>query len=75
MRGRARLRRDEPGGSQDLAHAIALHLATGDVHDRARSLSEHFLPRSVPKAPKQADSVPEPPPAPRDSPPHRDGEQ
>lgn len=43
IRGLARLGEDESAGAQDLAHAIALHLAKGNV-SRARDLSRHFLP-------------------------------
>jgi hypothetical protein len=43
IRGRTQLAADAEAGSQDLAHAISLHLAIGDTH-RARDLSEHFLP-------------------------------
>ena len=46
VRGRARLEAGEPGGSQDLAHAIAVHLAKGDER-RARELSAHFLPEDA----------------------------
>lgn len=43
VRGRSRLEQDEAGASQDLSHAIALHLVRGQTA-RARELSEYFLP-------------------------------
>ena len=43
VRARDRLAADDAAGAQDLAHAIALHLAKGDIR-RARELSQYFLP-------------------------------
>ncbi len=57
IRGRSRLRHDEAAAAQDLANAIALHLAKGDVH-RAEALSKHFLPVDPPHLPKQSEHDP-----------------
>ena len=57
IRGRARLVAGEPGGSQDLAHAIAVHLAKGDER-RARELSAHFLPEDAGPAAKETGGQP-----------------
>jgi hypothetical protein len=43
VRGKILLFEEDRGGIQDLAHAIALHLANSE-DDRARLLSEYFLP-------------------------------
>ncbi|TXH41765.1 MAG: tetratricopeptide repeat protein [Actinobacteria bacterium] len=43
LRARALLAAGDPSGEKELAHAIALHLADGDI-DRARRLSQSFMP-------------------------------
>ncbi len=43
VRGRCLMSSDDPAGRQELAHAVALHLAHGSV-ERARELSQVFLP-------------------------------
>lgn len=43
IRGRIGLSRGDEAAERDLAHAIAIHLASG-VHDRARELAQHFMP-------------------------------
>lgn len=43
LRARALMAKGDPQGEKELAHAIALHLADGDV-DRARRLSQSFMP-------------------------------
>lgn len=47
IRGRSRMAEDEVAATQDLSHAIALHLAKGRI-SRARELSADFLPVDTP---------------------------
>lgn len=47
IRGRSRLEQDEAAAGQDFSHAIALHLAQGNVA-RAANLSQYFLPVDIP---------------------------
>lgn len=56
VRGLTRLAADEPGALQDLAHAIALHLASGDSI-RAEGLSQHFMPADPEPQRKPLDST------------------
>ncbi len=57
VRGRSRLNSDEPGASQDFSHAIALHLVQGNA-DRARELSQYFLPANDSLRKQTGDEVP-----------------
>ena len=57
VRGRSRLDSDEPGAGQDFSHAIALHLVQGNI-DRARELSQYFLPANDSLRKHAGDEVP-----------------
>lgn len=58
IRGRSRSAEDEVAGTQDIAHAIALHLAKGRV-DWARDLSRDFLPVDPPSRISDLENPPE----------------